>query len=117
MGFSASGISSHAEISAWRGVRRQSAGTTPSAFCRAMVSSRSLSQPRVELALVLVGPLLGHMVWRVGGTRREVDEERFIGYERLLLRDPSHRLVGHVRHEVVAFFRRLPRLDRHGALV
>ncbi len=71
----------------------------------------------VELALVLVGPFLGHMVRRVGRAGREVDEERFIGCQRLLLRHPGHRLVGHVRHEVVALFGRLFRLDRRGPLV
>src|SRR5262245_29110304 len=64
----------------------------------------------VELALVLVGPLLGYMMWRVGSTRREVDEERLVGCQRLLLRDPGHCLVGHIRHEVVALFGRLLRL-------
>ena len=71
----------------------------------------------VELALVLVGPLLGHVVRRVGRAGREIDEEGLVGRQRLLLRDPGHRLVGHVRHEVVALFRRLFRLDRRGALV
>ncbi len=71
----------------------------------------------VEFALVLVGPLLGHMVRRVGRARREVDEERLVGRQRLLLRDPGHRLVGHVRHEVVALFGRLLRLDRRRALI
>ncbi len=95
----------------------QSCGTTPSFFCRARVSSRSLSQPCVELALVLVGPLLGHVVRRVGRAGREVDEERLVRRERLLLADPVHGLVGHVLHEVVALLGRLLRLDRRGALV
>ena len=43
----------------------------------------------VELALVLVGPLLRHVVRRVGGAGREVDEERLVGRERLLLRRSS----------------------------
>ena len=71
----------------------------------------------VELALVLVGPFLGHMVGRVGRAGREVDEERLVGRQRLLLRDPGHGLVGHVLHEVVALFGRLLGLDRRGALV
>ena len=90
---------------------------TPSFFCRAIVSSRSLSQPLIELALVLVGPLLGHVVRRVGRAGREVDEERLVRGERLLLRDPLHRLVGHVVHQVVALLGRLLRLDRRGALI
>ena len=36
---------SQAGISGWRAVSRQSCGMTPSFFCRAKVSSRSLSQP------------------------------------------------------------------------
>ena len=63
----------------------------------------------VELALVLVGPLLRHVVGRVGGAGREVDEERLVGRERLLLRDPVDGLVGHVLHEVVALLGRLLR--------
>ena len=54
---------------------------------------------------------------RVGRARREVNEEGLVGRERLLLRDPGHRLVGHVLHEVVALFGRLFRLDRRSSLV
>ena len=90
---------------------------TPSFFWRAKVSSRSLSQPCVELALVLVGPLLRHVVRRVCGAGREVDEERLVGDQRLLLADPADGLVGHVLHEVVALFGRLLDLDRRRALV
>ena len=38
---------------------------------------------------------------RVRRARREVDEERLLRGERLLVSDPGDRLVGHVRHEVV----------------
>ena len=71
----------------------------------------------VELALVLVGPFLGHVMRRVGGAGREVDEERLVGDQRLLLADPGDRLVGHVFHEVVALFGRLLHLDRRRAFV
>ena len=71
----------------------------------------------IELALVLVGPLLRHVVWRVRRAGREVDEERLVGRETLLLPDPANRLVGHVLHQVVALFGRLPRLDGRGPLV
>ena len=47
----------------------------------------------VELALVLVGPLLRHVVRRVGRARREVGEERLVGHQRLLLADPLDRVV------------------------
>ena len=71
----------------------------------------------VELALVLVRPLLRDVVRRVGRARREVDEERLVGDERLLLPDPADGLVGHVLHEVIALFGRLLHFDRRGALV
>ncbi len=71
----------------------------------------------VKLALIFISPLLRHMMRRMGGTGREVDKEWFVRCERLLLRNPGHRLVGHVLHEVVAFFRRLLWLDRGGAFV
>ena len=71
----------------------------------------------VELALVLVRPFLRHVVRRVGGARREVDEERLVGHERSLLPDPGDRLVGHVRHEVVALFGRRLHFDRRGPFV
>ncbi len=71
----------------------------------------------IEPALVLVGPLLRNVVWRVGSPRREVDEERLVGHERLLRADPRDRLVGHVLGEVVALLGRLVGLDRSGSFV
>ena len=59
----------------------------------------------IELALVLVGPLLRHVVRRVAGARREVHEERLVGHQRLLLARPLDRLVRHVLGEVVALLR------------
>ena len=73
--------------------------------------------PLVELALVLVRPLRRHVMRRVRRTGREVDEERLVGHERLLLPDPVDRLVGHVLGEVVALLRRPVRLDRRRAVV
>src|SRR5205807_755041 len=58
----------------------------------------------VEPTLVLVGPLLGDVMWGVGRAWREVDEEGLIGRERLLLAHPGDGLVGQIRHEVVALF-------------
>src|SRR4051812_36061754 len=46
--------------------------------------------PVRELPCVLVGPLLGHMVRRVGSTRREVHEERPVRHQCLLLAHPTH---------------------------
>ena len=71
----------------------------------------------VELALVLVGPFLRHVVRRVRRARCEVDEERLVWGETLLLADPGNRLVGHVFDQVVALLGRLLGLDRRGALV
>jgi hypothetical protein len=56
----------------------------------------------VELALVLVGPLLGHVVRGVGATGREVHHPRLVGIRRLSVADVLQRLVGDVLGEVVA---------------
>src|SRR6266496_4790008 len=71
----------------------------------------------VELALVLVGPILGDMVRRVGCARSEVNEKWFVGCDRLFLRDPGQGLIGHVLDEVVALFGCFFRLDRRGPFV
>ena len=71
----------------------------------------------VELALVLRRPLRPHVMWRVCRSRREVDEERLVAHQRLLLTDPVDRFVGHVLGEVVALLGRLLRLDRGRPLV
>ena len=70
-----------------------------------------------ELALVLLDPLPGHVVRRVRGAGREVDEERFVGQQRLLLARPGDELVGQIFGEVVALGRRLRRLDRRCAFI
>ena len=54
---------------------------------------------------------------RVRGAGREVDEERFVGHERLLLAHPGDGPVRQVFRERVAFLRRARRLDRRRALV
>ena len=51
------------------------------------------------------------------GSGGEVNEERLVGHERLLLADPADRLVGHVLHQVIALFRRLLDFDRGRPLV
>ena len=69
-------MSSHAEISAWRAVSSASAGITPELLL-AGERALALDVPAVvELALVLVGPFLGHVMRRVRRAGREVDEER-----------------------------------------
>ena len=52
-GLQVRGTSSHAGNASFLGVSSASAGITPSAFCRAKVSSRSLSQPWSNLPLYL----------------------------------------------------------------
>ncbi len=59
----------------------------------------------VELALVLVGPLLGDVVRCVGGTGSEVHEERLVRHQRLLLAHPGDRAVGEILGEGVALLR------------
>ena len=71
----------------------------------------------IEPALVPVRPLLRHVVRRVRGARREVDEERLIRHQRLLLVDPVDRPVGHVLGEVVALLRRAVGFDRNRPVV
>ena len=53
---------------------------------------------------------------RVGGARREIHEERFVGCERLLLTNPSDRPIRQVLGERVALLRRLLRFNGLGAL-
>src|SRR5215469_1445006 len=71
----------------------------------------------IELALVLVGPFLRHMVRRMGCSGCKIHEERFVRRQRLLLRDPVSRLIRHVLHQVVALFRCLFGLDWGRAFV
>ena len=66
----------------------------------------------VELALVLVGPLLGHEVRGVAGLRGEVHEERLVGVDHLGVADEPDRLVGEVVGEVVAVLGTAGALDR-----
>ena len=71
----------------------------------------------VEAALVPVRPLGGDMVGGVGGPEGEVDEERLVGHQRLLLTHPVDRPVGHVLGEVIALLGGPVGLHRHGVLV
>jgi hypothetical protein len=71
----------------------------------------------VELAFVLGGPLVRHVMGCVRGARREVDEERLVGHERLLLAHPRDRAVGDVLGEVVPVLGRSLGLHRSRPLV
>src|SRR5580704_6690144 len=71
----------------------------------------------VELAFVLIRPFLRDVVRGVGRTWREVDEERLIGHERLLLPNPIDGLVRHVFHQMIALLGGLLDLDRGGAFI
>ena len=66
----------------------------------------------VELALVLVGPFLRHVVRRMRRAGRVIHEERLVGRHRLLRLHPVDRLVGHVHGEVVVLHLRRLDLDR-----
>ena len=55
----------------------------------------------VELPLVLVGPGLRDVVWRVAAAGRVVDEERLRGILRTNAVEPLDRLIGHRVGEVV----------------
>ena len=65
----------------------------------------------VELALVLVRPLLGHVVRSVPGTRGVVEEERLVRRIDVCVLDELDGLVGQVDAQVVALRRRLGLLD------
>ena len=65
----------------------------------------------VELALVFVGPFLRHVMGRVVRARREIEEERLVRRDLLQVGDEADRLVGEIRGQVIAFLRRLRRLD------
>ena len=73
--------------------------------------------PVVELTLVLVGPLLWDVV---GGVRRaggEVDEERLVRHQGLLLTHPSHGAIGQILGQVISLFGGGRRLNRGGAVI
>ena len=72
----------------------------------------------VELAGVAVGPLLRHVVRRVRRAGGEVDEERLVRHQRLLLPHPAAGPVGEVLGQVVgALHGPGRRLHRGGAVV
>ncbi len=66
----------------------------------------------VELAGVAVGPLLGHVVRRVGRPEAQVQVEGFVGVDLAKVRDELDRLVDEVLRQVVALLGRLRWLDR-----
>ena len=76
-----------------------------------------LVPPLVELALVFIRPLFGHVVRRMASAGCEIHEERLVGHQRLLLPHPGDSLVCHVFGKVVSFLGRLRRFHWCGALV
>ena len=71
----------------------------------------------VELAFVLVRPLLRHVMRRVRRAGREVGEKWLVRHERLLLPDPFDCLGGHIVGKVIALLRCLLGLDWSRAFV
>ena len=85
-----------------------------------LAGQRGLPQripPIGELARVLVRPLLGDMVRSMGGARGEVDEERLVGHQRLLLTHPADRPISQILGQVIPLLRRRRRLHRCRPLV
>ena len=66
----------------------------------------------VEDAFVPVGPLLEHVVRRVGRVEGEVHEEGLVGIDDLGVPDEFNSFVGQVLGDVVALFGRGRRVDR-----
>mmetsp|Transcript_117626 Transcript_117626/g.312926 ORF Transcript_117626/g.312926 Transcript_117626/m.312926 type:complete len:291 (+) Transcript_117626:1108-1980(+) len=80
-----------------------------------LLSKRDVAQllpAHVELALVLVRPLLVDVVGTVRAAGGKVDEEGPVGGERAVVADELHGLSGDVLGEVVALLRRVRGLDR-----
>ncbi len=73
----------------------------PSFFCRSSVFCAVDVPALVELAAVLVGPLLEHVVRRVGGTGGVIHHPRLLGVLRAHGVQPLDGLVGEVVGEVV----------------
>ena len=90
---------------------------TPSSFWRAKVRSRCASQPSSNWPLYLSAHSFGTWCGAWVAPGREVDEERLVRHQRLLLADPADAVVGQVLGEVIALLGRRRRLDRRRAVV
>ena len=110
-------MSSQAGISTCRLVSSASGGMTPSAFWRAKVSSRSLSQPWWKEPTYLSAHSLGTWcgAWVAPGA--EVYKERLVGHQRLLLANPVHRMIGEILGQMIALLGRRRGLDRGSPFV
>ncbi len=72
-----------------RARREPGVGRNPAELLLAREHALAIGVPTVvELAFVLVGPLLEDLVRSVSGARRPVKEERFVGRERLVMSQP-----------------------------
>ncbi len=96
-----------------RVVRRQLGAWRDDAHLElALVDDLAVLVPtHVELALVLIGPLLGHVVRGMAGARGVVQEEGLVRRVDLRILDELDGLVGQVDAQVVALLRRLGLLD------
>ena len=81
-------------------------------FLLAFEDSFAIGVPAVvELSLVFVGPLLGHLMRRVVCAGGEIQEERLVRRHLLGVPNELDRLVDEVFGQMVALLRRLRRLD------
>ena len=110
-------MSSQLGISAGRAVSSASGGTTPRAFWRSSVSSRTLSQPWSNAPLYLADHSWGTWCGAWVAPGREVHEEGLVRHQRLLLADPVDGVVGEILGEVVTLLRSPVGLDRRGPAV
>ena len=97
---------------AGRGVSCAFCGIQPIAFWPGEDALAILVPAVVELALVLVGPLLHDVVRAVRRARRPVHEERLVRGEGLLFAQPLDGVLGDVLGEVIALAVQLVRVHR-----
>ena len=110
----ASGMLSHAGIDSARGVSF-GVGRNPAELLLAREHALAIGVPAVvELALVLVGPLLADLVRPVRRAGRPVHEERLVGREGAVLAQPVDAALRQVLAQVVLLVVR--RLDGVGVL-
>ena len=110
-------MSSQAGISACRAVNSASGGDDSQFFLPGERLLPLQVPPVVELPLIPVGPLLGDVVGSVRRAGREVDEERLVRHQRLLLTHPAHSPIGQILGQVISLLGGRRRLNRSRAVV